>query len=102
MADITKPKFSINSNKQKITVTASEGNFLSKDEILLEKNVVFKSEKFKIFTDNVLFNKKSLVASSKNKSRFISSKTSIDSDGFDIIENGNIINFKGETKLIIK
>ena len=69
---------------------------------MLEKNVVFKSDKFKIFTDNVLFNKKSLVASSENKSKFISNKTSIDSNGFDITEDGNIINFKGKTKLILK
>ena len=101
-ADISKPKFSINSDKQKISVTASEGNFLTQDEIMLEKNVVFKSDKFKIFTDNVLFNKKSLVASSENKSKFISNKTSIDSNGFDITEDGNIINFKGKTKLILK
>ena len=101
-ADISKPKFSINSNKQKISVTASEGNFLTEDEIMLEKNVIFKSDKFKIYSDNVLFNKKSLIASSKNKSKFISDKTSIDSNGFDIIENGNIINFKGKTKLILK
>jgi hypothetical protein len=101
-ADISKPKFSINSKKQKISVTASEGNFLTEDEIMLEKNVIFKSDKFKIYSDNVLFNKKSLIASSKNKSKFVSDKTSIDSNGFDIIENGNIINFKGKTKLILK
>ena len=101
-ADISKPKFSINSNKQKISVTANEGNFLNENEIMLEKNVIFKSDKFKIYSDNVLFNKKSLIASSKNKSKFVSDKTSIDSNGFDIIENGNIINFKGKTKLILK
>lgn len=101
-ADIAKPKFSINSNKQKILVTASEGNFITEDEIMLEKNVVFKSKKFKIYSDNVVFNKKTLVASSKNKSKFIAKKTSIDSEGFDIIENGNIINFKGQTKLTLK
>ena len=101
-ADISKPKFSINSNKQKISVTANEGNFLTENEIMLEKNVIFKSDKFKIYSDNVLFNKKSLIASSKNKSKFVSDKTSIDSAGFDIIENGNIINFKGKTKLILK
>lgn len=101
-ADISKPKFSINSNKQKISVTANEGNFLTENEIMLEKNVIFKSDKFKIYSDNVLFNKKSLIASSKNKSKFVSDKTSIDSNGFDIIENGNIINFKGKTKLILK
>jgi len=101
-SDISKPKFSINSKKQKITVTANEGNFLTENEIVLEKNVIFKSEKFKIYTDNVVFNKKTLVASSQDKSKFISSNTSIDSVGFDIIENGNIINFKGKTKLVLK
>ena len=101
-ADITKPKFSINSEMQKISVTANQGNFLTNDEILLEKNVIFKSDKFKIYGDNVVFNKKNLVATSKNKSKFISKNASIDSVGFDIIENGNIINFKGKTKLILK
>ena len=101
-SDISEPKFSINSEEQKISVTANEGNFLTEDEIALEKNVIFKSKKFKIYTDNVVFNKKTLVASSQDKSRFISDNTSIDSAGFDIIENGNIINFKGKTKLILK
>ena len=101
-ADITKPKFSINSNKQKISVTANEGNFLTEDEISLKKNVIFKSKKFSIYGDNVIFDKKKLIASSNNKSKFVSKKTSIDSNGFDIIENGNIINFKGKTVLILK
>ena len=102
LSDISQPKFSINSDKQKISVTAVEGNFLTEDEIILEKNVIFKSKKFKIYGDKVLFNRKSLVASSKNKARFVSDKTTIDSNGFDIIDNGNIINFKGKTKLILK
>ena len=101
-SDISEPKFSINSKEQKISVTANEGNFLTQDEIVLEKNVIFKSNKFKIYTDNVVFNKKTLVASSQDNSKFISNNTSIDSAGFDIIENGNIINFKGKTKLILK
>ena len=101
-SDISQPKFSINSKEQKISVTANEGNFLTEDEIVLEKNVIFKSNKFKIYTDNVVFNKKTLVASTQNKSKFISNNTSIDSAGFDIIENGNIINFKGKTKLVLK
>jgi len=101
-ADITKPKFSINSNKQKISVTANEGNFLTEDKIMLENNVIFKSNEFKIYSDNVIFNKKNLVASSNNKSIFVSKNAHIDSVGFDIIENGNIINFKGKTKLILK
>ena len=101
-SDISEPKFSINSEEQKISVTANEGNFLTEDEIALEKNVIFKSNKFKIYTDNVVFNKKTLVASSQDKAKFISDNTSIDSAGFDIIENGNIINFKGKTKLVLK
>ena len=101
-SDISEPKFSINSEEQKISVTAKEGNFLTEDEIALEKNVIFKSDKFKIYTDNVIFNKKTLVASSQDESRFISDKTLINSAGFDIIENGNIINFKGKTKLVLK
>ena len=101
-SDISEPRFSINSKNQKISVTANEGNFLTKDEIVLEKNVIFKSDKFKLYTENVVFNKKTLVASSHNKSKFISKNTSIDSAGFDIIENGNIINFKGKTKLVLK
>ena len=102
ISDISEPKFSINSEEQKISVTANEGNFLTEDEIALEKNVIFKSNKFKIYTENVVFNKKTLVASSQDKSKFISNNTSIDSAGFDIIENGNIINFKGKTKLVLK
>ena len=101
-SDISEPKFSINSEKQKISITANEGNFLTEDEIALEKNVIFKSNKFKIYTDNVVFNKKTLVASSQDKAKFISDNTSIDSAGFDIINNGNIINFKGKTKLVLK
>ena len=101
-SDISEPKFSINSEEQIISVTANEGNFLTEDEIALEKNVIFKSNKFKIYTDNVVFNKKTLVASSQDKAKFISNNTSIDSAGFDIIENGNIINFKGKTKLVLK
>ena len=101
-SDISEPKFSINSEEQKISVTAKEGNFLTEDEIALQKNVIFKSNKFKIYTDNVVFNKKTFVASSQDNARFISDNTSIDSAGFDIIENGNIINFKGKTKLVLK
>jgi hypothetical protein len=101
-SDISEPKFSINSEEQKIYVTANEGNFLTEDEIALEKNVIFRSNKFKIYTDNVVFNKKTLVASSHDKAKFISNNTSIDSAGFDITENGNVINFKGKTKLVLK
>ena len=101
-ADIIKPKFAINSNKQKIIVTANQGNFLTDEKIILEDNVIFKSSKFKIYTNNVLFNKKNLVASSQEQSRFVSKNAVINSTGFDIIEKGNIINFKGQTTLTLK
>ncbi len=101
-ADITKPKFTINGNNQEIAITAKEGNFLSADEILLKKNVIFESNKFKIFSDQVVFNKKKLIASSSEKSKFVSKNTSITSNGFDIVDNGNIINFRGKTTLTLK
>ena len=101
-ADITKPKFSINGKNHIISLTANEGNFLTEDKIMLEKNVIFQSDKFKIYSENVIFNKKNYVASSKKKSKFVAKNVSINSIGFDIIDNGNIINFKGKTKLILK
>ena len=101
-SDIIKPKFSINSESQKIAVTAKEGNFISENKILLKKDVIFKSKKFKIMSDDVVFDKKYLTASSSQKSKFIAKKTSIVSNGFEIFDNGNKINFNGKTILIIK
>ena len=101
-SDIIKPKFSINSENQKIAVTAKEGNFISENKILLKKNVIFRSKKFKIMSDVVVFDKKYLTASSSQKSKFIAKKTSIVSNGFEIFDNGNKINFNGKTILIIK
>lgn len=101
-SDITKPKFTISGNNQEIAITAKEGDFLSDDEILLKKNVIFQSNKFKIFSDKVIFDKKKLIASSAEKSKFIAKNTSIISNGFDITNNGNIINFKGKTILTLK
>ena len=101
-SDIIKPKFSINSESQKITVTAKEGNFISENKILLKKDVIFKSKKFKIMSDDVVFDKKYLTANSSQKSKFIAKKTSIVSNGFEIFDNGNKINFNGKTILIIK
>ena len=101
-SDIIKPKFSINSESQKIAVTANEGNFISENKILLKKDVIFKSKKFKIMSDDVVFDKKYLTASSSQKSKFIAKKTSIVSNGFEIFDNGNKINFNGKTILIIK
>ena len=101
-SDIIKPKFSINSESQKIAVTAKEGNFISENKILLKKDVIFRSKKFKIMSDDVVFDKKYLTANSSQKSKFIAKKTSIVSNGFEIFDNGNKINFNGKTILIIK
>tara|TARA_Y100001970_G_scaffold105869_1_gene132598 strand:+ start:4642 stop:5091 length:450 start_codon:yes stop_codon:yes gene_type:complete len=101
-SDITKPKFSINGNGREIYITAKNGNFLDNEKILLEKDVNFKSKEFHIVSENVIFDRKNLVASSNHNSKFTSRNTLIISKGFDIIENGNVINFKGKTTLKIK
>ena len=99
--DIIKPKFTINNEKQNISVTANQGNFVNKDQVLLKDNVLFESSKFKIFTEEVLFNKKNQTAKSFNDSLFISDSTKIKAEGFDIIEKGNIIQFNGKTSIIL-
>ena len=101
-SDITNPKFTINSEKQKISISASDGNFINSDEILLKNDVIFKSKKFTIYSDNVIFNKDKQTATSIEKSKFVSNNTSILSDGFEIIDEGNKIKFNGKTKLEIK
>ena len=102
VSDIVKPQFSISGKNSEIFITAKNGNFIDEEKILLENNVKFKSKKFQLISDNVIFDRKNLIASSKNKSKFSSKNTSITSAGFDITDNGNIINFKGQTVLIIK
>ena len=101
-SDIIKPKFTINSENEKIAVTAKEGNFISENKILLKKDVIFRSKKFKIMSDDVIFDKKYFTASSSQKSKFVAKKTSIISNGFEIFDNGNKINFNGKTILIIE
>tara|TARA_Y100000741_G_scaffold313608_1_gene258653 strand:- start:1256 stop:1705 length:450 start_codon:yes stop_codon:yes gene_type:complete len=101
-ADIVEPRFSINNKSKKISVSANEGNFVNDQEILLKNNVMFKSKDFIIKSDNVVFDTIKLTAQSKDDSKFISDKTTISSKGFGITENGNIINFNGKSKLIIK
>ena len=60
------------------------------------------SKNFKIFSDNVLFNKKNQTAESTDDSLFFSDKTKIKSEGFTITNNGNTIMFNGKTKLTTK
>ena len=96
--DILNPSFTIN-NKQKISVKAERGNFISDQKILLENNVIFKSSKFELQTNKAIYNKSDQTANSKESTKFKSEGTIIFSEGFEITENGNIIFFNGKTKL---
>ena len=99
--DILNPKFTINNANEIITIQAEKGNFLNKNNIVLENNVVFKSDKFKIYSSKVLFDKKNQTAYSKKNSTFISEGTTIESKGFEITDKGNIIQFNGKTKIML-
>ena len=99
--DILNPKFTINNANEIITVQAEKGNFLNKNNIVLENNVVFKSDKFKIYSSKVLFDKKNQTAYSKKNSTFISEGTTIESKGFEITDKGNTIQFNGKTKIML-
>ena len=101
-ADISEPKFAINNESKKIFITALEGNFLNKDEVLLKDNVRFKSNDFSIETEKVIFNRNEQTAQSNSKSLFRSEKTIITSDGFDITDKGNRIIFYGNSLIILK
>ena len=99
--DILKPKFIINNLNEIINISANEGNFINENEVLLQNDVLFESDKFKIFSNNVLFDKTNQTANSKSDSTFVSKKTKIKSKGFNIIDQGNIIEFKGKTYLTL-
>ena len=101
-ADISEPKFAINNETKKIFITASEGNFLNKDEVLLRNNVRFKSNNFSIETDKVVFNRNQQTAQSKTRSLFKSKNITISSDGFNIHDKGNKIIFHGNSYIILK
>jgi len=101
-ADISKPKFSINNDSKKIYITASQGNFINKDEVLLNENVRFKSNDFSIETENVIFDRDKQTAKSKTKSMFKSKNATITSDGFNIHDKGNKIIFYGNSYIILK
>ena len=100
--DILEPKFAINNLSKKINITANQGNFISKDEVLLQNNVRFKSNNFSIETEKVIFNRNEQTAQSNSKSLFKSEKTVITSDGFDITDKGNKIIFYGNSLIILK
>ena len=100
-SDIINPKFTINNANEIITIQAEKGNFLNKNNIVLENNVVFKSDKFKIYSSKVFFDKKNQTAYSKKNSTFISEGTTIESKGFEITDKGNTIQFNGKTKIML-
>ena len=101
-ADISEPKFAINNKSKKIFITAKEGNFITKNEILLKDNVRFKSNNFSIETDRVIFDRNDQTAKSKTKSIFKSKNTTISSEGFNIYDKGNKIIFHGSSFIILK
>ena len=101
-ADISEPKFAINNESKNIYITASQGNFLNKDEVLLNENVRFKSNDFSIETEKVIFNRDKQTAKSKTKSMFKSKNATITSDGFNIHDKGNKIIFYGSSYIILK
>ena len=94
--------FSINNFDRNILITAKEGDFINKDKILLKKNVLFKSNKFSIESDNVIFNRKDQTAESYENSIFRSNNTKISSEGFNIYDSGNKIKFHGNSIIILK
>ena len=99
--DILKPKFTISNDNSNILITANKGNFIGENDVLLKNNVLFKSKKFKIYSDEVFYNKSKQTANSKSDSIFLSKGTKIESEGFNIIENGNLIKFNGKTILTL-
>jgi hypothetical protein len=99
--DIVNPKFTLNNKKETIKVTAEEGNFISKNLIILKNNVLFSSDKFSISSDQVLFDNKNQTAKSTKKSEFSSNNAKITSQGFIITDKGNKIEFNGKTKLLL-
>ena len=101
-ADISEPKFAINNESKKIYITASQGNFINKDEVLLNENVRFKSNDFSIETEKVIFNRDKQTAKSKTKSMFKSKNATITSNGFNIHDKGNKIIFYGSSYIILK
>ena len=100
--DILNPNFVMNNQKEQINITAKEGDFINEDEILLKKNVVFESDNFTILSNQVLFNKTKQTATSNQQSTFFSDKTEIQSEGFEILDDGEKIIFEGKTTLTLK
>ena len=101
--DIINPKFiKEKSNKDFLKVIANKASFVSQNEMYLEGNVRYTSNKFILESDKVNFDQLNFNASSEEKTLFISDNISIVSEGFKVEDKGNIISFKGKSKLKIK
>ena len=99
--DIINPNFTINGRDEEISIKAKGASFINTNEILLEKNVVFKSNTFTLKSPEVFFNQKNQTAYSKENTIFISEGTQINAKGFEITNDGDKINFKGKTKVTL-
>ena len=99
--DIINPNFTINGRDEEISIKAKGASFINTNEILLEKNVIFKSDTFILKSPEVFFNQKNQTAYSKENTTFISEGTQINAKGFEITNDGDKINFKGKTKVTL-
>lgn len=102
-ADIVNPKFvkeKLNDNN--LEVIAQKASFINENEILLEGDVKYSSDNFMLESDKVSFDQINFNASSNEKTYFKSKKLSIISEGFHVEDQGNLISFKGKSKLEIK
>ena len=99
--DIINPNFTINGRDDEISIKAKGASFINTNEILLEKNVIFKSDTFILKSPEVFFNQKNQTAYSKKNTTFFSEGTQINAKGFEITNDGDKINFKGRTKVTL-
>ena len=99
--DIINPNFTINGRDEEISIRAKGASFINTNEILLEENVIFKSDTFTLKSPEVFFNKKNQTAYSEKNTTFISEGTRINAKGFEITNDGDKINFKGKTKVTL-
>tara|TARA_B110000014_G_C19978639_1_gene506704 strand:+ start:182 stop:625 length:444 start_codon:yes stop_codon:yes gene_type:complete len=101
--DIINPRFTKEKkDKENVEVVAKKASYLSKNRMFLEGEVNYKSNEFTLKSDMVNFNQLNFDASSKQKTYFKSKKMSIESEGFEVINKGDIISFMGKCLIKIK
>ena len=69
--DIINPNFTINGRDEEISIKAKGASFINTNEILLEENVIFKSDTFTLKSPEVFFNQKNQTAYSEKNTTFI-------------------------------